>query len=46
MTIVTCGIYIFWWLYDVMTDGNKHFQQNWTWEDSLANGVQQLLATT
>jgi hypothetical protein len=45
VTIVTCGIYLFWWMYDVMTDGNKHFEQNWAWEDSLANAVQQLLAT-
>ena len=34
-TIVTCGIYGFWWLYDIMVDGNRHFEHNWRWEDGL-----------
>jgi hypothetical protein len=42
--LLTCGIYTFWWEYDVMTEGNRHFQANWAWEDSLANAVQQLMA--
>jgi hypothetical protein len=42
VTIVTCGIYSLWWLYDVMTDWNKHFEINWVWEDSLANAVQSM----
>ena len=33
-TIFTCGIYGFWWEYDVMTDGNRHFRENWAWEDA------------
>lgn len=38
----TCGIYSYWWMYDVMTDGNGHFRENWRWEDDLAQAVQQL----
>jgi hypothetical protein len=43
VTIVTCGIYGLWWLYDVMVDWNRHFQHNWRWEDGLAASVQSLL---
>ena len=42
-TIVTCGIYALWWQYDVMIEGNRHFEHNWRWEDDLAASVQQLL---
>lgn len=42
-SIATCGIYQLWWTYDVMTEGNRHFQENWRWEDSLAHSVQQLI---
>jgi hypothetical protein len=42
VTLVTCGIYFFWWLYDVMVDWNKHFEINWAWEDGLANAVQSM----
>jgi hypothetical protein len=40
---VTCGIYGFWWLHDVMADWNRHFEHNWQWEDGLAASVQSLL---
>jgi hypothetical protein len=40
-TIFSCGFYFYWWLYNVMDDGNRHFMANWTWEDSLAQAVQQ-----
>jgi hypothetical protein len=40
--IATCGIYAFWWLYDVMVEGNAHFDHNWRWEDTLVGSVQQL----
>jgi hypothetical protein len=43
-TILTCGIYGLWWQYDLMTEGNRHFQENWAWEDGLAASVQQLIA--
>ncbi|HEY7135551.1 MAG TPA: DUF4234 domain-containing protein [Acidimicrobiia bacterium] len=42
VTLVTCGIYGLWWLYDVMVDWNKHFEINWAWEDGLANAVQSM----
>ena len=43
VTLVTCGIYGLWWLYDVMVDWNRHFEHNWRWEDGLAASVQSLL---
>jgi len=39
--VFTCGVYTFFWLYNVMDDGNRHFAANWAWEDSLAQAVQQ-----
>jgi hypothetical protein len=39
-TIFSCGVYFYWWLYNMMDDVNKHFLWNWPWEDSLAGGVQ------
>jgi hypothetical protein len=41
-TIFTFGIYRFVWEYNVMTQTNAHYQQNWAWEDALAVSVQQL----
>ena len=26
-----------------MTEGNRHFEHNWRWEDDLAQSVQQLM---
>jgi hypothetical protein len=43
-TIVTGGIYGLWWEYNIMTEGNAHYDHNWRWEDSLAASVQQLAA--
>lgn len=34
-TIASCGIYHFWWLYDMQVEGNRHLEQNWPWEDAL-----------
>jgi hypothetical protein len=42
--VLTCGVYLFWWEYDVMVEGNRHFEHNWRWEDDLARGVQSLIA--
>ncbi len=42
--LVTCGIYGFWWEYDVMVELNHHFEKDWIWEDSLAAAVQALAA--
>lgn len=41
--LLTCGLYLFWWQYDVMTEGNAHFVADWQFEDDLATSVQQLL---
>jgi hypothetical protein len=40
-TIFSCGVYFWFWTYNIMDDGNRHFISNWAWEDSLANAVQQ-----
>ena len=45
-TIASCGIYGLWWLYDLMVEGNRHFEHNWRWEDSLAAAVQSQLGVT
>jgi hypothetical protein len=43
LSIVTCGIYtVVWWLVDQQRDGDHHFDQNWPWEDWLAQAVQNL----
>lgn len=32
--IGTCGLYSYWWLADLMREGNDHFRWNWAWEDA------------
>ena len=39
-TIVSFGIYAFWWTANVMNEGNAHFYEDWRWEDELAAAVQ------
>jgi len=39
VTILTLGIYHFWWLYNEMVDGNRHFEINWPWEYSLGQAA-------
>ncbi|MBV8981072.1 MAG: DUF4234 domain-containing protein [Acidimicrobiia bacterium] len=34
-TIFSLGFYFLWWTYNVMDDANRHFEENWVWEDSL-----------
>jgi hypothetical protein len=43
-TVLTGGLYLLWWVYDTMTEGNEHYDHNWHWEDALASSVQQLAA--
>jgi hypothetical protein len=31
----TCGIYAYWWLFNLMDDGNRHFERDWSWEDAV-----------
>ncbi len=41
-TVLTCGIYGFWWMADAMRAGNYHFQWNWPWEDALLPAVESI----
>jgi hypothetical protein len=43
VTIVTCGVYQLWWLYDMQIEGNRHLEQNWPWDDALAATVQSMV---
>lgn len=38
-TLGSCGVYHFWWLHDMMVEGNRHLETNWAWEDALAGSV-------
>lgn len=40
-TFVTCGLYGLWWLYDLMVEGNDHFDRDWAWEDGFVAHVLQ-----
>lgn len=39
-SVVTCGVYTFWWWYDMQRVGDEHYAINWPWEDALAQAVQ------
>ncbi len=39
VSIITGGIYLLWWEYNVMVDLNQHFEENWAWEDSLRHAL-------
>jgi len=43
-TIASCGIYSWWWMHDLMVEGNAHFERNWRFEDELARASQSFLA--
>ncbi len=34
-TLGTCGLYVFWWQYDVMVQGNANYMVDWAREDAL-----------
>jgi len=38
-TLFTCGIYGFWWLYDMQVLGNRHLEGNWPFEDAVMAAV-------
>ena len=42
VSLVTCGIYLFWWYYDVMVEPNRHFVEDWAWEDQMGTAVYEL----
>ena len=31
----SCGFYAYWWLFDLMSEGNRHFERDWAWEDAV-----------
>jgi hypothetical protein len=37
--VFSCGIYLFWWYRDVMAEPNRHFAEDWAWEDGLGGAV-------
>jgi hypothetical protein len=41
-TIASCGIYFYWWIYDVQVDWNRHFEQNWPSDDAIMGAVEAL----
>ncbi len=41
-TILSLGIYMFWWFYNQMDEPNKHFASNWAQEEALVNAVEAL----
>jgi hypothetical protein len=41
-SILTCGIYTLWWGVDQQRDADRHFDQNWPWEDALVDAIQRL----
>ncbi len=41
VTIVSFGVYLFWWYYNMMDEPNRHFEANWAWEDALTSAVQE-----
>lgn len=44
-TVFSCGIYLYWWTYDVQVEGNRHLEQNWPWDDALVAAVTQMAGT-
>ena len=39
VSILTCGVYTLWWLYDMQVEGNQHVEGNWPFEDALVAAV-------
>jgi hypothetical protein len=39
VTIVTCGLYSLWWIYDMQVEGNRHVEANWPFDDAVAGAV-------
>ncbi len=38
-SLFTCGIYLFWWVYDMQVEGNRHLEGNWPFEDALIAAI-------
>jgi hypothetical protein len=39
VTIITCGLYSLWWIYDMQVEGNRHLEANWPFDDAVAGAV-------
>ena len=39
LSLVTCGIYAFYWLYALVDDGNKHVEAQVPWEDFIYSAL-------
>lgn len=35
----SCGLYGYWWMFDLMEEGNRHFARDWAWEDAFVPTV-------
>lgn len=33
--VASCGIYVLWWTYNLMIEGNQHQQRSWASDDAL-----------
>jgi hypothetical protein len=42
VSILTCGIYTYWWIYDMQVEGNRHLEMNWPFDDAIAGAVETL----
>lgn len=45
-TFFSCGLYLFWWYRDLMIEPNRHFAEDWAWEDRLGAAVHYLANPT
>ena len=42
VSIVTCGVYSLWWIYDMQVEGNRHLEANWPFDDAVVGAVDAL----
>ena len=42
VSILTCSIYVFWWIYNMQVDGNRHLEMNWPYDNSIVEAVETL----
>jgi hypothetical protein len=42
VSVLTCGIYEFWWIYDMQVEGNRHLEVNWPFDNAVVEAVETL----
>jgi Domain of unknown function (DUF4234) len=42
VSILTCGIYVFWWIYNMQVEGNRHLEVNWPFDNAIVEAVETL----